>query len=119
MRQSTGALIPLGLCVWVAFVTPMLTSNVTFVLQSLSDPFGWGWTLIPAAAGSEWHPYLPRSMPWIQVALVLVGLRYSLRNGWRIWHELTPDAQGVLGGLVPLALLLVAYTGGMIWFYAN
>jgi hypothetical protein len=40
---SAGSLLPLGLMLWIAFVIPMLFVNVTFVAQSFSDPFGWGW----------------------------------------------------------------------------
>ncbi len=68
MKDCTGTLIPLGLLVWVAFVIPMLTVNMTFLLvQSLSDPFGWGWNLL-GFAGSAWHQIWPRAIPWFQVA---------------------------------------------------
>ncbi|MEI6047390.1 MAG: 4Fe-4S binding protein [Bacteroidota bacterium] len=37
---SSGSMLPLGLMLWIAFVIPMLFVNVSFILQSLSDPFG-------------------------------------------------------------------------------
>jgi hypothetical protein len=43
MTASTGALVPFGLMLWITFVVPMLMVDSSFVLQSRSDPFGWGW----------------------------------------------------------------------------
>jgi hypothetical protein len=118
MKASTTALIPSGLSVWMAFVVPMLTVNVTFVLQSFSDPFGWGWNLL-GEASTPWHQLWPSAVPWIQVSVILAGLGYSLRNAWRAWFELTLEPRAALRGMLPLAGFLVLYTGGMVWFFAN
>jgi polyferredoxin len=118
MKASTGTLLPLGIGVWIAFVIPMLTVNVTFVWQSLSDPFGWGWNLL-GAAGSPWQPLFPRFVPWLQVGFVLGGLSYGLRNAWRIWWDLTDSPQAALRGMLPVAGLLLVYSGCMVWFFAN
>jgi hypothetical protein len=118
MLASTGALVPMGLLAWIAFVVPMLMVNVSFVRQSLSDPFGWGWDLL-GAANTPWHQLWPSAIPWIQVGCILLGLGYSLRNAWRIWLGLIADPRAALRGLLPLALLLVALAGGFVWFYAD
>jgi hypothetical protein len=118
MLASTGALVPMGLLAWIAFVVPMLMVNVSFVRQSLSDPFGWGWDLL-GAANTPWHQLWPSAIPWIQVGCILLGLGYSLRNAWRIWLGLTADPRAALRGLLPLALLLVALAGALVWFYAD
>lgn len=118
MIASTGALVPMGLLAWIAFVVPMLMVNVSFVRQSLSDPFGWGWDFFDAA-NTPWHQLWPRAIPWIQVGCILLGLGYSLRNGWRIWLDLTAEPRAALRGLLPLAVLLVAMAAGFVWFYAD
>lgn len=118
MLASCGALIPLGLAAWIAFVVPMFMVNVSFIWQSLSDPFGWGWDLL-GAANIPWHQCWPSAIPWIQVGCILLGFGCSLRNGWRIWLELTTRPRAALRGMLPLVVLLVAFTGWLVWFYAD
>jgi hypothetical protein len=118
MVASTGSLLPLGLFVWVAFSIQMLFVNLTFVEQSLNDPFGWGWNLF-GLAGIPWVQLVPQAVPWIQVMLVLVGFGYSYRNLWRIWINKTLDGRMALRGLLPLASFLLIITAALIQFYAN
>jgi hypothetical protein len=118
MIASSGALLPLGLFVWIAFSLQMLFVNFTFVEQSLNDPFGWGWDLL-GLAGIPWVQLVPQLVPWLQVILVLIGFGYSFRNLWRIWVGKTENGTMALRGIVPLALLLLVFTAGLIQFYAN
>jgi hypothetical protein len=118
MIASSGALLPLGLFVWFAFIIQMLFTNLSFVGQSLSDPFGWGWNLL-GLAGTPWKQFLPRFIPWIQVFLVLTGFGYSLRNLWCIWVEKTANIKTAFRGVIPLVLFLGLLTSIFIWFYAN
>lgn len=55
-KQTMPAILPLGIAMWAVFFVETLMSNFTFVLLTLSDPFGWGWDLLGTAG-----------MPWIQV----------------------------------------------------
>ena len=110
--------MPMGLMVWVAFVVTMLMVNVTFVIQSFSDPFGWGWDFI-GVASTPWHQLWPCSIPFIQVACVLVGAAYSLRNAWRIWLDHASSPGQALRGVLPLALLLLGISGWLVWFFSN
>lgn len=118
MIASTGALLPLGLMAWIAFVVPMLMVNASFVAQSCSDPFGWGWDFF-GTANMPWRQLWPEAIPWIQVGCILLGLHYSLRNAWRIWRSLADDPRAALRGMVPLALLLVTISGWLLWFHAD
>ncbi len=115
---STGALVPLGLFLWIAFVVPMLSANASFVAQSLSDPFGWGWDLF-GARSAPWRQLWPEAVPWMQVACVLTGLHYSLRNAWRIWLGLTLEPRKALRGMLPLAAFLLALAAGLLLFFAD
>jgi len=116
LLDSAAALVPQGLWIWIAFVVPMLFVNVTFVLQSLSDPFGWGWNLL-GMANSPWHQLWPSAIPWIQAVAVLVGLGYSLRNAWRIWLRATGEPARALRGLLPVSALLVALSAWLLVFF--
>jgi hypothetical protein len=118
LRDSTAALVPLGLMVWVAFVVQMLFVNKTFVLQSLSDPFGYGWNLL-GMANTPWRQIWPSSIPWIQASAVLVGFGYALRSGWRVWLGATGRPRAALWGAVPLAVLLLGLSIGLLWFFVN
>ncbi len=115
---SSGALLPLGLMMWIAFVIPMLFVNVTFVLQSFSDPFGWGWDFF-GTASIPWHQFLPRLVPWVQAGLVLSGLYLSLRNLKKTWliHEI--NYKRLLMLILPVGLFIFGTAVGMIFFFTN
>ena len=110
-RTTTAALIPIGLACWIAFALATSLSMMTFVLQSLSDPFNWGWNLL-GMAGSRWHIIWAPAIPWLQVASVLVGAAFSLRALRRCW----PDT---LAGSLPLGAFLCTASAGMIYFFAG
>jgi len=115
---SAGTLLPLGFMLWIAFVIPMLFVNVTFVMQSISDPFGWGWDFF-GTANIPWHQFLPRLVPWLQSVLVLAGLHLSLRNLKRTWvHHHMSSCRSLLMNL-PMGLFIVGSAVAMIFFFTN
>ncbi len=117
-RACSAALIPLGLSCWIAFALAMLLSMKTFVLQSLSDPFNWGWDLL-GTAGSRWHIVWASGIPWLQAACMLVGVIFSLRTLYSCWgHAVSHDRAAMLGSLPLLSFLWIA-GAGMIWFFAG
>lgn len=113
-----GALLPMGLMLWIAFVIPMLFVNVTFVVQSFSDPFGWGWDFF-GTASIPWHQFLPRLLPWIQAGLVLTGLYLSLRNLKKTWRNHQFNSQQLLKLILPMGLFIFGSAVGMIFFFTN
>ncbi len=117
-RACSVALIPLGLSGWIAFALAMLLSMMTFVLQSLSDPFNWGWDLL-GTAGSRWHIIWAPGIPWLQVACIVAGFVYSLRALCSCWQGAVPDRRGAMLGSLPLASFLWMTGAGMIWFFAG
>ena len=115
---SSGSLLPLGLSLWIAFVIPMLFVNTTFIIQSVSDPFGWGWDML-GTANIPWHQFVPVMVPWIQALLVLFGLGLSLRNLRNTW-KLVNLSSGQLFNLVfPISLFITATSVFMIFFFTN
>jgi len=115
---SSGALLPLGFALWIAFVIPMLFVNVTFITQSISDPFGWGWDFF-GTANIPWHQFVPRLVPWLQAGLVLTGLWFSLRNLKKSLEsdKLTPRQLFLI--TLPMCVFLSAIAVTMIIFYTN
>jgi hypothetical protein len=116
--NSAGALLPLGLMMWITFVIPMLFVNVTFVMQSFSDPFGWGWDFF-GTASIPWHQFLPRSVPWLQAVLILIGLHLSLRNLKKSWLRNQFNSRKLLLLILPMGLFIVAFSVLMIFFFTN
>jgi hypothetical protein len=117
-RVCSAAFVPLGLACWIAFALAILSSMMTFVLQSLSDPFNWGWDLL-GRAGSRWHiPWAP-AIPWLQVACVTVGVVYSFRTLCSCWKDQGTNGRRAMLGALPLASFLWIAATGMIWFFAG
>lgn len=114
----TGALLPLGLMLWISFVIPMLFVNVTFILQAASDPFGWGWDFF-GAAGTPWHQFMPQFIPWFQAFFVLAGLFLSLRNIKRRWVNHSFKAIQLFWLSLPVLIFLTAMTIIMLTFFTN
>jgi len=115
---SSGALLPMGLMLWIAFVIPMLFVNTTFVLQSLSDPFGWGWDFF-GTANIPWHQSFPRLIPWLQAILILIGLYLSLRNLKRTWIPFQLPTRQLLILITPMAVFIAGCTLALIFFFTN
>ncbi len=117
-RTAAAALVPLGLSAWMAFALSLLLSMLTFVLQSLSDPFNWGWDLL-GTAGCRWHIIGGPLIPWLQVLCLILGFSFSLRTAFDCWEEQTGDGENVPLASLPTILFLWAASCGLTWFYAG
>jgi polyferredoxin len=116
-RATTAALIPIGLACWIAFALATVLSMMTFVLQSLSDPFNWGWNLL-GMAGSRWHIIWSPAIPWLQVACVLIGSAYAFQTLYHFWLDDASHKRGAIMGSLPLGTFLWMSGASMIWFFA-
>lgn len=114
----TGSLLPLGLLLWVAFVIPMFFVNITFIIQSVSDPFGWGWDFF-GTANIPWHQFLPQFIPWFQALLVLSGLSLSLRNMRRTWQSFQLKSRQVVLLSMPLGIFITTVAVALLFFFTN
>lgn len=113
-----GALLPLGLLLWIAFVIPMLFVNKTFIMQSASDPFGWGWDFF-GTANIPWHQLLPQYIPLFQAILVLAGLYFSLKNIRKSWKALQLKPAELIKISLPIAIFVTSVAAIMIVFFVN
>jgi hypothetical protein len=64
--------VPLGFMAWIGFVASMLMINGSYIVSSLSDPFGFGWNLF-GTAGYPWTPYFAELLPYVQMVSILFG----------------------------------------------
>jgi polyferredoxin len=117
-RSTSPALIPLGMALWMAFFVSTIMTNFTFLLMTLSDPFGWGWDIL-GTAGMPWVQIWPGAVPWLQAILVLVGLFWGLRSGFGLWIGKTRESRSALWGFVPTAGFMGLFAGGMILYFTN
>jgi hypothetical protein len=115
---SSGSLLPIGLMLWIAFVIPMLFVNVTFIIQSISDPFGWGWDFL-GTANIPWHQFVPRLIPWLQALLVLSGLILSLRNLNNTWLYEKLASRTLFTITLPIAIFITLTSVLMIFFFTS
>jgi len=115
---SSGSLLPSGLMLWIAFVIPMLFVNITFIIQSVSDPFGWGWDFL-GTANIPWHQFVPRLVPWLQALLVLYGLILSLRNLNNTWQNRKLASKQLFSITLPTAIFISVTSVFMIFFFTN
>jgi hypothetical protein len=117
-RASSAVLIPIGLACWISFALATVLSMMTFVLQSLSDPFNWGWNLL-GMAGSRWHIIWSPAIPWLQMACILIGAAFSLKRLHDCWLDGPGQGRRAILGSVPTGSFLWIATAGMIWFFAG
>jgi ferredoxin len=117
-QRTMPAVLPLGIAMWAVFFVDTFMTNFTFVLLTLSDPFGWGWDLF-GTAGMPWIQVWPSGVPWIQASLLLVGFRLSLGSGYRRWLEISGHTHDALRGFLPAGFVLVAITAGMLVYVTN
>jgi hypothetical protein len=84
--SMTYALVPLGMCAWIAFSLSFVFANFSYVWMVISDPFGWGWNLF-GSAGRTWSPYLSSLVPVLQVLVLAVGAAWASRTARMIAGE--------------------------------
>lgn len=116
-KATMPALVPLGLGLWAAFFVAVVMTNATFILYTLSDPFGRGWNLL-GTAGIPWVQIWPSAIPWIQVGAVLAGLALAFRRGYRAWFGEIAEPRAALAGFLPTATLLSGVAGSMLVYFS-
>ena len=116
--EYAGSLLPFALMNWIAFVIPMLFVNITFIKQSISDPFGWGWDFF-GTANTPWHQFLPQFTPWLQAVAVLTGLYLSLMNIRKSKIAFNLNPKQVLKISLPVSLFITVVAGAMLLFFTS
>ncbi len=111
------AAIPLALAAWIAFSIPIVMVNWSYIVATVSDPFGWGWNLF-GTRDVAWQPLIPQWIPYIQMAVLNIGLAFSAYFGFRIARE-TFGAERSFRAFVPLLAFLLLAAGTLAWLFTG
>ncbi len=112
------ALIPMGLAGWIAFSLPIILVNWSRAFPVISDPFGWGWNLL-GTRDFAWNPSLAGIVPYLQIIVVLIGLYFSIKVGYKISKQIFVEDKRALRGMVPLVVFLSGAALLMLWFFTG
>ncbi len=112
------SLIPIGLAGWVGFSTPIIFINWSYVVNVLSDPFGWGWDLL-GTKYIPWKPIFPEIVPYIQILAVAIGLIYSIKYGIELSRQIFEDEGEALKAFIPIAIFLMLVSILFIWLFVG
>jgi len=111
IANQAQILLPLGLFAWIAFTVSFAFPKMNYVFSVIFDPLGWGWNLF-GTANSTWSPDVSAFSPGLQVALLLVGLFWSVSVAQRL--ALTNTGR-TLRQILPLLAFCLAFSLAMLW----
>ena len=111
-------LVPLGIFAWIAFSIPLIAVNGSYIISTLSDPMGWGWNLF-GTADFPWTPFFPEYILYVQIPLLLAGLGYCLKLGFRIARTVYPDSTQAVRSLIPVGILCTGITILFVFLFAG
>jgi hypothetical protein len=108
-------LVPLALMAWIAFSIPIIQVNWSYILNTISDPFGWGWNLL-GTKNISWNPIFPGLIPYEQLIILLIGLYYSIKTGYKLAAQYF-DRNVVLRGFLPQLVFIVIASSTFAWLF--
>lgn len=117
-RRFGLSLLPIAIAYQVAHFYTFLLIQGQFLVLSLMDPFGLGWTL-PGLGGLEPTselPFLSIQFVWqSQVALILLGHVVAVWVAHHIALDVYPDRWQAIKSQIPMMVLMVGYTMLSLW----
>ena len=114
--EFSYCLIPLGVARWAAFSVGVLFVNGSYVPGVLSDPLALGWNLF-GTSGWGWHPFWTGAIPYLQTALLLIGLAFTLEYGYRFAERIFATEREARRGWIPMFLFLVGLSISFLWLF--
>lgn len=117
VRGAFG-LVPLGLAAWIGFSVPLVLVNGAYVLQVLSDPFGWGWNLF-GTKDVAWNPMGEAWIPLMQAGLIVLGLAVGIVKTRRALEPLFEEARDAGRAMVPMAAFLSLVAVGFLVLFTG
>jgi polyferredoxin len=110
------AFVPIGLMMHLAHNTKHLFGEIQVAIPVVSDPFGWGWNLL-GTAGLRLSPLVSDNLlTLLQFGLVVLGQGFAVYVGYKTCRRLFgADGKGFQRALVPMLVLMVAWSAFNLW----
>jgi hypothetical protein len=113
---SASMLIPAGIFSWIAFSLPSVMINYGYILNVLSNPMGLDWNLF-GLAQKHFPPLFPSWIPIIQGGLLLAGLFFGVRRGYRAMREHFESPRQAILAMLPATLFTWTLVAILIRLY--
>jgi len=113
---SASMLIPAGIFSWIAFSLPSVMVNYGYIINVLSDPLGLDWNLF-GLAQKHFPPLFPDWIPVIQGGLLLLGLFFGIRRGFRAMCQHFEAPRQATVALLPATVFTWALIAILIRLY--
>ncbi len=113
---SASMLIPAGIFSWIAFSLPSVMINYGYIFNVLSDPLGLDWNLF-GLAQKHFPPLFPDWIPIIQGGLLLAGLVFGVRRGFRAMREHFESPRQAVIAMLPATLFTWTLIAVLITLY--
>ncbi|MBI2908370.1 MAG: cupredoxin domain-containing protein [Chloroflexi bacterium] len=115
-KSLSYGLVPLAVAAWIALSLSLLFVGGPHVAAALSDPLGRGWNLF-GLAGYDDKPVLMGLLPYLQAAMVLAGLAWSITMSWQLALKTFEARKAALLGLTPFVLFLFGAAAAFLWLH--
>ena len=113
------AVLPVALFYHLAHNSMHFFMEAQYIITVMSDPFGYGWNLF-GTAGNTYDPLLPMQVVWwIQLIFIVVGHIYGVVVADRIAKRLFTDRKQALLSLLPMLIVMIAYSAYSVWLIAQ
>jgi hypothetical protein len=107
----SSVLVPLSLMAWIAFSLSFVFTNGSYMMPTLSDPFGWGWDLF-GTANAIWTPFLSNYIPYLQTIVLIGGLFLTTRKSQKVAEGMDAPRQALL-----INIFCTLITISLIWLF--
>lgn len=102
-------LVPLSLTAWIAFAVYILLINGSYILSTLSDPFGFGWNIF-GTRNLPWTPIGTGILPYLQAAIIIFGLVWTINVIKNISKRLFESKSTAIKASLPMIAFASLYT---------
>jgi hypothetical protein len=114
------SLVPIGIAYSIAHYAGYLFVDIQYLIPLVSDPLGLGWNLFGTDGyGVNANLVGPQAIWYIQLFAVIGGHIFSALVAHRIARSFFATKWAVMGGQLPLIILMVFYTAAGLWILSE
>ncbi len=106
-------LVPLGIAVWIAFSLGIALPNGSYILHTVSDPFGLGWNIF-GTANFPWTPVFTLHLQLLKGIIIIVGLLFSMDIGYKIAFRTFSAEEEARKAVIPILIYLLFLTVSLL-----